>query len=158
VALVVRYARESQRDPAVRLFAETLIQHTSSKDYLSEILAVYYGVLRHTRYANDPRSVELVKKPALVVRQIAQGQVPSLDCDDIVTLLGGLLLSLGREVRAVTAAFRNSFHGGQRQYSHIYIQAREPRTGLWVTLDPVAAEDTAKMLGRIKAIRIWPVA
>lgn len=155
---MIRYARESQRDPAVRLFAETLIQHTSSKDYLSEILAVYYGVLRHTRYANDPRGVELVKKPGLVVRQIAEGQVPSLDCDDLVTLLGGLLLSLGREVRAVTVAFRLSAHRGERQYSHIYIQVREPRSGLWVTLDPVAAEDTAKMLGRVKAMKIWPVA
>lgn len=158
VALVKRYALEAQRDPAVRLFAETLTQHISSKDYLSEILAVYYGVLRYVRYSNDPRTVELVKRPELIVKQIAAGHVPSLDCDDMTALLCALLLSLGRETRAATVAFRNAFHAGQRQYSHIYAQAREPRTGKWITLDPVAAEDTKTMLGRVQAIRIWAIA
>jgi hypothetical protein len=158
VALIKRYALESQRDPSVRLLAETIVQHTASKDYLSEILAVYFFTIGHTRYSNDPRSLELVKRPELVVRQIAAGQKPSLDCDDMVTFQGALLLSLGREVRAVTAAFRNAFHAGERQYSHVYLQVREPRSGLWLTLDPVAAEETGKMLRRVKAIKIWPIA
>ena len=158
VALMKRYALESQRDPAVRLFAETLTQHVSSKDYLSELLAVYNGVLRYTRYANDPRTTEMVKRPELVVKQIASGHVPSLDCDDLACLLCALLLSLGRETRVVTAAFRNSFHNNERQFSHVYAQAREPRTGKWITLDPVAAEDTKAMLGRVVALKIWPVA
>ncbi len=158
VALISRYAIESQRDPGVRLFAETLIQHVSSKDYLSEILAVYYGVLRYCRYSNDPRSVELVKKPSLVVAQIAAGHVPSLDCDDLTAFLGALLLSLGREVRIVTVAFHHAVHKGEQQFSHVYIQAREPRSGFWMTLDPVAAEDVGKMLSRVRAMKIWPVA
>jgi hypothetical protein len=158
VALVKRYALESQRDPAVRLFAETLTKHISSKDYLSEILAVYNGVLRFTRYANDPRTTEMVKRPEMVVKQIAEGHVPSLDCDDLTCLLAALFLSLGRETRAVTVAFKNAFHAGQRQFSHIYAQAREPRSGKWITLDPVAAEDTKTMLGRVVAIKIWPIA
>jgi hypothetical protein len=158
VDLIVRYARESQRDPAVRLFAETLVQNIASKDYLSEALAAYFGALKYTRYANDPRSVELVRKPSWVVREIAAGRKPSLDCDDLVAFLGGLLLSLGREVRIVTVAFHNMFHNGQRQFSHVYLQVREPRTHLWITLDPVAAEDVGKMLSRVRAIKIWPVA
>jgi hypothetical protein len=84
--------------------------------------------------------------------------VPSIDCDDIVALQAGLLLSLGREVRAVTVAFRNAFHAGERQYSHVYLQVREPRTNTWITLDPVAAEDTATMLRRVRAVKIWPIA
>ncbi len=154
----MRYVRESQRDPAVRLFAETLIQNVSSKDYLSEILAVYYGVLRYCRYANDPRTIELVKRPEWVVKQIAAGNTPSLDCDDLTALLGALLLSLGREVRAVTVAFSNTFHAGERQFSHIFVQVREPRTGFWITLDPVAAEDVGQMLSRVRALKIWPIA
>lgn len=158
VALIKKYAVESQSDPAVRLFAEELVAGLQSKDYLSEILAVYYGVLARTRYANDQRTVELVKRPGWVVRQIRAGAVPSIDCDDFVALLAGLLLSLGREVRAVTAAFRDAFHAGERQYSHVYLQIREPRTNMWITLDPVAAEETGTMLRRVRAIKIWPIA
>lgn len=155
---MVRYARESQRDPAIRLFAETLIQNISPKDYLSEMLAIYYAILKYTRYASDPRTVELVKRPELVVKQIAAGQVPSIDCDDMSVLQAALLMSLGREVRYVTAAFANNFHGNERQFSHIYVQAREPRSNQWVTLDPVAAEEVGQMLSRIKALKIWPIA
>ena len=158
MALIVKYVRESQQDPAVRLFAETLIQNISSKDYLSEILALYNGVLKYTRYASDPRTVELVKRPEWIVKQIAAGRVPSIDCDEISGLLAALALSLGREARLVTVAFNNSFHANERQYSHIYVQVREPRSAAWITLDPVAAEDTSTMLGRIKALKIWPIA
>lgn len=158
VELVSRYAREAQRDSGVRLFAESLVEGVQSKDYLSEILAVYHAVLQRVRYANDPRSVELVKKPSWVVAQMRAGGVPSLDCDDLVALEAALLLSLGREVRAVTVAFADAFVDGQRQFSHIYLQVREPRTRTWITLDPVAAEDTAQMLRRVRAMKIWPIA
>jgi hypothetical protein len=135
-----------------------LIQNISGKDYLSEALAIYNGVLRYTRYASDPRTIELVKRPEWIIKQIGAGRTPSIDCDDMTGLLAALLLSLGREVRAVTVAFRDSFHAGTRQFSHIYVQFREPRSGLWITLDPVAADETNQMLSRVKALKIWPIA
>lgn len=158
VALVKKYAIESQRDHEVRLLAEQIVQHLGAKDYLSEILAVYYFVVRYTRYANDPRTVELVKKPGWVAKQIAAGQVPSLDCEDITTLIASLCLALGREVRVVTVAFADSFYKGERQFSHIYCQVKEPRSNVWIVCDPVAAEETTKMLAKVKALKIWPVA
>lgn len=158
VELIKRYAIDAQRDPAVRLLAEEIVQHLGSKDYVSEILAVYYFTLRYTRYTNDPRSVELVKRPGWVARQIAAGHRPSLDCDDMVTFMAALCLTLGRECRAITAAFRDTFFNGERQYSHVYLQVREPKTGQWIVLDPVAAEDAATMLRRVRAIKIWPIA
>jgi hypothetical protein len=158
VALIKRYALEAQRDPSVRLLAETIVSQLSSKDTTSEILSVYYFLLRHCRYASDPRTVELLKRPEWLVRQIASGQTPSIDCDDFTCLGAALQLSLGREVRAVTVAFRNSFHGGERQFSHVYLSVREGRTGHWITLDPVAAEDTNQMLNRVVAMKIWPIA
>lgn len=153
-----RYALEAQRTSAVRLMAEEVIQHLGSKDYASELLALYNFVLRYTRYANDPRTVELVKKPTWVAREIAEGRVPSIDCEDMTCFLAALALALGREVRVVTVAFSRQKYRGEVQYSHIFCQAKEPRSGQWVTLDPVAAEDTRQMLGRVKAMKIWPVA
>ena len=50
------------------------------------------------------------------------------------------------------------FYKGKRQYSHVFAQAREPNTGRWITLDPVAADRTKSMLRRVKAAKVWPVA
>jgi hypothetical protein len=158
VALVKRYALEAQSDPSVRLLAERIVSGLDSKDYLSEIAAVYYYVLNHTRYANDPRTVELVRRPARVIAELAAGKTPSLDCDDLVAFQAALLLALGREVRIVTIAFRKVKYNGEIQYSHVYLQVKEPRTSTWIVLDPVAAEETAAMLKKGQALKIWPVA
>lgn len=160
VALIKRYALQAQGHPSVRLLAERIVNGLNSKDYLSEILAVYYFVLNNTRYSNDPRTMELVRKPERIVAELRGGKTPSLDCDDLVALQAALLLSLGREVRVVTAAFEKTHYRGQIQYSHVYLQVREPRSGQWLVLDPVAAEDTKQMLNRTKngAIKIWPLA
>jgi transglutaminase-like putative cysteine protease len=57
----------------------------------------------------------------------------------------------------VTVAFKNMFYRGRRQYSHVYAQVREPRTGRWITLDPVAGDRTKKMRGDVVAAKVWPV-
>lgn len=142
----------------VRLLAEELIQKLQSKDFLSEALACYYFALSVPRYANDPRTIELVKAPWVVAKEIAAGKTPSLDCDDVVALLVALLLMLGREVQIMTVAFKDQFYNGERQYSHVLVRFREPRSGQWIVFDPVAAEDAAQMLNRVVAVKIWPVA
>lgn len=174
---VRRLAVEAQRFYPLRALAEEIVGRLGSKDYLSEILAIYYWVLGNVRYANDPRNVELVRSPAEVLERLKRfvaalapiahaqqlGQQvppwrPSLDCDDMVTLMVALLLSLGREVQITTVAFHDAFVQGQRQFSHVLIRVREPRTGQWIILDPVAAESTAEMLQRVKAVKFWPIA
>jgi transglutaminase-like putative cysteine protease len=165
VAHIKRVALEAQGFYPLRLLAEDVCGQLGSKDYLSEILALYYWVLSHTRYANDPRTVELVRSPREVlgrlqraVTQLRAGWRPSLDCDDLTALLVAIFLAMGREVRIVTVAFRNAFFRGQRQFQHVYVQVREPRSGQWIVLDPVAAEATDQMLSRVKAVKIWPIA
>ena len=158
VGLIKRYALEAQRKPEVRLLAEQAIQGLRSKDYTSEIAALYYFVLDHTRYSNDPRTIELVRRPERIVREMMSGKTPSLDCDDLVALLAALLLSVGREVQVVTVAFRHAFYNGERQYSHVFLRVIEPRTRQWINLDPVAAEDTNQMLRRGVAFKYWPLA
>ena len=168
---IKRVALEAQEHYQVRLLAEDVCGRLGPKDYLSEILAIYYWVCGHVRYMNDPRTIELVRSPReLLVR--LQSNVsklrgvyagkgswkPSLDCDDITALLAALYLALGREVRIITVAFRDAFFNNQRQYQHVYVQVREPRTMQWIVADPVAAEATGEMLRRIKAVKIWPIA
>lgn len=173
VSHIKRCAIQAQHAYELRLLAEDIVGRLDSKDYLSEILAVYYWVCSHTRYANDPRTIELVRSPTELLGRLEENVAklraafaasshgtwkPSLDCDDLTCLLAALFLSLGREVRIVTVAFRNAFFNGQRQYQHVYLQVREPRTMTWIVLDPVAADTTGEMLRKVKAVKIWPIA
>jgi hypothetical protein len=151
-------ALRSQAHLPVRLLAEEICKHLQSKDYLSEILSIYYFVLHNTRYMRDPRTVELVRAPHLIVRELTAGKVPNIDCDDSSALIASLLLAMGCECRIVTVAFNDRFYRGQRQFSHVFCQAHEPHSKAWVTLDPVAAEKTGQMLRRVKAAKIWPIA
>lgn len=158
IAIIKQAAIDAQSKPIVRNFAEELTQHLRSKDTVSEALAFYHAILHHTRYMRDPRNVEYVRAPWIVVSQILAGKTPGLDCDDITALLCALAAVTGAECRAVTVAFKNMFFRGRRQYSHVFAQIREPRTGAWITLDPVAGDKTQEMKGRVVAAKFWPVA
>lgn len=151
-------ALSSQHDYNLRLLVERIVAGLPSKDYLGEYLAYYYFVLGNCRYMRDPRTVELVRAPNVVARELANGKKPSLDCDDMAALLAAMVLMGGGSARVVTVAFRHMFHNGDRQYSHVFAQAKEPMSGTWVTLDPVAASRTKQMLGRAVAAKIWPIA
>jgi hypothetical protein len=153
-----RAALDSQSHLDVRQLAESVCAGIDSKDYTSEYLALYNLMLQRCRYMRDPRTVELVKAPWLVAKEILQGGRPSIDCDDEASTLAALILAVGGNVRFVTVAFRDAFFNGVRQYSHVFAQALEPRSGLWIVLDPVAAEKTGEMMTRIKAAAVWPVA
>jgi transglutaminase-like putative cysteine protease len=155
---VVQAALMSQGYYVVRQMAEDICREIRSKDTLSDGAAIYHFVQSETRYMRDPRTIELVKAPYHVCDQLRAGQRPALDCDDYAALIAALMLSVGAPARVVTVAFQNQFYKGERQYSHIFAQFAEPKTGTWVTLDPVAGENTQKMLSRVIASKIYPVA
>lgn len=151
-------ALKAQQDYDVRRLVEVICVGLPSKAYVDEYLALYRFVLTHCRYMRDPRVVELVRSPSHLARALWSGSTPSVDCDDSCCLLCALVLAVGGKCRIVTVAFRNLFHQGNRQYSHVFAQAQEPQTGVWITLDPVAADKTKQMLRRVTAYKIWPVA
>lgn len=155
---VMRHAvLSSQHDISVRSVAEEFCQGIPSKDYTSEYLALYYGVLGTCRYMRDPRTVELVRSPAVVCREILAGRTPCLDCDDEAALLAALILAVGGTCELVTVAFRNVVHNGERQFSHVMTRAQDPRPQQWILLDPVAAEKTSEMISRVKFVKFWQI-
>lgn len=158
VAAIKKSVIDAPRHPEVRMLAEEVTKYLPSKDTVSEALAFYNLVLDRTRYMRDPRTVEYVRAPWIIVDQIMAGHTPGLDCDDMTALLCALAAISGAECRAVTVAFRNMFFQGRRQYSHVFAQVREPRTGQWITIDPVAGDKTNEMKSRVVAAKFWPVA
>jgi hypothetical protein len=158
IAVIKHAVAGAPGHPIVRKLAEDITSGLANKDALSEALAFYYFTLANTRYMRDPRTVEYVRAPWIVAQEIYDGRVPALDCDDMTGLICGLASVSGAECRAVTVAFRNMFYQGLRQYSHVFAQIREPRTGRWVTLDPVAGDKTEEMKSRVVAAKFWPIA
>ena len=157
VSDIIKKALAAQDNFSVRQIVEDICRDLRSKDYLSEMLAVYHFVLANTRYMRDPKTVELVKNPVFTVGEIRNGKIPQLDCDDLTVLLAAMLLSLGCGIRIATVAFKHAFYAGQRQYSHVFVQAYEPRSKTWITLDPVAGEKTKTMMSRAVAVKIYNV-
>ena len=158
MSVILDGALASQNHRSVRSLVEDTCEDVRSKDYLSEIIAVGNLCWARTRYMRDPRTVELVYAPYLVADAIRAGKRPSLDCDDMAAFIAAGLLAVGCETRVVTVAFQNMFHNGERQFSHVFAQGREPRSGAWITCDPVAGKNTASMLNRVVAAKIWPIA
>lgn len=157
VAVMRRAIVDSRESGVVRRLVEQLCAGVASKDYLSEYLAIYHCVLGRCRYMRDPRTVELVRAPYIVAEEILSGRVPSLDCDDEASLIGACIEAVGGVARIVTVAFRDMFYDGRRQYSHVFVEALEPKTRQWIVLDPVAAERTRKMLRDVRAAKIWEI-
>lgn len=141
-----------------RRLAEAVCEQLASKDYTSEYMALYHFLLQRSRYMRDPRRTELVRAPWVVSQQILAGHIPSLDCDDMATWLAAAVLAVGGRPEFMTVAFARMYFRGQQQYSHVFTRALEPRSRTQIVLDPVAAEKTTQMLGRIKAASAWPVA
>lgn len=154
--------RKSALDDAnhfdTRQLAETVCEGLDSKDYTSEYLALYQFLLQRTRYMRDPRRTELVRAPYLVSQQIMAGHRPSLDCDDMATWLAAAVTAVGGRAEFVTVAFQKMFYDGVQQYSHVFTRALEPRSRCMIVLDPVAAEKTRQMIGRVVAAATWPIA
>lgn len=147
----------AQESYEVRELAEDICGEIAAKDFRSEPLAIYYFFLTHTRYMRDPRTIELVRDPIRVIQQIKEGRRPSVDCDDLTAAIGTVCLSVGCPVQICTVAFKHMFYGKERQYSHVFCQAKDP-SGVWLVLDPVAGKKTKEMLGRVVAAKTWTVA
>jgi hypothetical protein len=158
IEVMKQAALEDANHFETRQLAESVCEGLDSKDYTSEYMALYYCLLQRTRYMRDPRRTELVRAPYLVSRQILEGHRPSIDCDDGALWLAAAILAVGGRPDFVTCAFQRLYFDGRIQHSHVFARALEPRTRSWIVLDPVAAEKTPQMLGRIVDASTWPVA
>jgi len=157
IGVMAKAALDDRHRFETRQLAESICEGLDSKDYTSEYLALYHFFLQNTRYMRDPRRVELVRAPWILSKMLLSGHRPSVDCDDGATWLAAAIMSVGGKAEFVTVAFDDVFYDGQRQYSHVFDRALEPRSGGKIILDPVAAEKTPQMLRRVRAACVWPI-
>lgn len=143
----------------VRQFTEAVVRGVEPKDYLGEILAVRNVFLQRSprtghplfRYTNDPRHVELVKDPERLVEEVEAYGSTLADCDEIACLAGTMGLCLGREVEWVALGFKPG------ALSHVAVRIKEPKSGQWVFVDPVAGPKEQDAARRAQNIHFWSV-
>lgn len=121
---------ESSKNLYVRKWAERMVQDVVDRDEWGEGNAIFTFLQSHTRYAHDPRGVELIQTPPYVLRHFELGLVPSLDCDDYTVLSLSLLRSLGYSTLIRVAGYRED-----GKFSHVYGVVK--LNGEFVVFDPV---------------------
>ncbi len=159
MAAMKQMARAGEVHPQIRRWSVSVVRGVTPKDYLSEVAALYYDVCRQVRYTKDPAHTELVNHPAVTLAQKAG------DCDDQTDLiragmgalrgsqaaLGAGLGSVGHEVEFTAVGFRE--RGGPDPYSHVFLRFRDPKSGEWAVVDPVAGPKTSQMIAKIKTLK-----
>lgn len=118
-------AAEGAHDYSVRQLATRILEAAGvpSKDEIGEVAALYTWVCQNITYRKDPHGLELVQSPRRTLEERAG------DCDDIGTLLGALLGSVGYPVRFCTCGAH------PEAQEHVWPEAFV--YGDWLAVDPV---------------------
>jgi transglutaminase-like putative cysteine protease len=157
--LRVMRTKANEARKTLRPLAVQICKGIEPGEYNSEILAVYAWVRQNVNYMRDIHDVEYVQAPARLLES-KRG-----DCDDIACLLASLCMAIGNECRFAVIGFED------KQPSHVICQVavRAQAPGMtsvdgnggaqkqWVTLDPVADENTPQMHGRVGFVKIYPI-
>lgn len=94
VGVIRDIARNTCYDPRVRALALDITKDLTSHNYYAEAEAIGEFVQKNVRYVRDIAGVEQLHDPIYMIEKLYQGQA-SGDCDDMVLLIGTLLLSIG---------------------------------------------------------------
>lgn len=113
LATMVAWTKQFRQNLTIRNLAEQIIAAVPAKNYWSEVEAIQNWVRDNIRYTQDVYNVETMKTP-LALLESRMG-----DCDDMATLTGSLLQSVGHPVRYVAVG-----QGGAEDYSHVYLETK----------------------------------
>lgn len=153
---LVGLALQKEQDPALRKLVDEIIAQVEPKDYLSEIAACYYFVLKHVRYTRDPLHIERVQHPFYTLTATSADRAGgrrgrSGDCDDLATTLAAMVMVIGNQAEFVTVTTDAS-----RGFHHVFTVVKVP-DGRRIVLDPVPGPNVTEMIHGIARYQSWPV-
>jgi hypothetical protein len=117
---------EGVRSPEVRIAAIEAAR--GSQRGMSEIESVFSWVKNNIEFRGE--NAEFLQTPKVTL------QLKAGDCDDHAVLTAALLRSLGFTVRFNTVA---AVPSAPSQFSHVYVEVKERRSGKWIPLDTTVA-------------------
>lgn len=126
----------SSANPLVRDWAKRILGDVPVNAALDEATAIHDFVRDNIRYTRDPKGIEFVQTPPVLLAGIEEylsgksQSRPIGDCDDMTTLSLSLLKSVGFETVIKTVSFHPS-----GKFSHVYGMVNVD--GEWMITDSV---------------------
>lgn len=153
---LVKDALTREQAPELRRLVESIIAQVEPKDYLSEIAALYYYVLRNVRYVRDPLHVEYTQHPYLILSPELHDRAGGrrgrqADCEEIATTLAAMVMAIGNQAEFVTITTTpgTGFH-------HVFTVVKVT-DGRRIVLDPVAGPNVTDMIRNTARYQAWPI-
>jgi len=122
-----RIIQQHRIHPVIRETAMTILRGAGvpSRNDPAEITAIYDWEKQNIRYTYDPAWQDVFASPLWTLK------VRAGDCDDMVTLLGSFLESVGHPVDIKIAGYN------PEGFSHVYLLAQQGR----LVLDPTLGKE-----------------
>lgn len=134
VALVHKQMVDGTKDPKVYQLAREVVTRragddwaVAEKDHKGEATAIFNEVRKRVRYTWDPTDYDAFQT---AVRTL---ELHAGDCDDMTSLTGALLRSIGHQVRTRIVQTK-----GSSTWNHIYLTVKVGNE--WMPLDPSVAK------------------
>lgn len=135
---MAKLVREGTSHPSVVQAAHKVVRRVPPRDDVATMDAMLREVRRRMRYTRDPLGTELVKAPWVGIDMSnLSGEPEPMDCDDATTMLASLLGAVGIPSKFVVVATDSN---RPRDFSHVYLKAKDTKTGRWYALDPIVPE------------------
>ncbi len=126
----------SSANPYVRHWAQRVLGQVTVNDKWGEAAAVHNFVRDNIRYTRDPRGIEFIQTPPVLLEGIKQymdgssTSRPIGDCDDMTTLSLSLMKSIGFDTAIKVVSFKPN-----GKFSHVYGMVNIE--GEWTSTDSV---------------------
>jgi transglutaminase-like putative cysteine protease len=122
--------------PRVVQTARAITAECPERDGRCRALLIRRWLDEHLRFVPDPRGVELVVTPEVLLEQIERGYYTQGDCDDAAVLGAALAKAIGLRARFVVLGFLER----QGPWRHVYA-AVQVGPSVWVDLDVTRPPD-----------------
>lgn len=124
-------ARGSLTQPLVRQMAASIVDGIPGNQWSLQARAIRNWIEDHVGFLRDPRGVELLLTPELMVRTVLTRGRIAVDCDDVATLAAALGLSIGLRARFIAVGF----HSPAAPFRHVWTDLGDPSGSSWIDLD-----------------------
>lgn len=143
-----RLVNDSLADRQVRKVAARIVAGCPPRDCRCRVGKLRAYVASVWRFLRDPKNVELLQAPRVLLDTIGENGYVRGDCDDAAILGAALVKAVGLRARFVVVGWRGSFG----PFSHVWTEGWDGRR--WVEFDvtrpaQVVPPATRKMVRRV---------
>lgn len=137
-----------------RRLTEIALKTVPDYDFDKEMSAILKWVKNHFKYTRDIKGIETVKTIEKMYNEILVNKRFIGDCDDVSTLISGMLISIGYNVRLVIVS---TLSNPRNNFNHIFVQGYNKKLNVWRNLDGTLLKKDFNAIIPYKKIKIFRI-